>query len=48
MRTPFWEEKKYSAYVDVNCAVHSFGLRAGEQVQPTLCGSIGIAIDVFN
>lgn len=40
--------KKYSAYVDVNCAVQSFGLRATEQAQPILFGSIGIAIDVFN
>lgn len=42
------KKKKNSAYVDVNYAVHSFGLRAGEQAWPTSFGSIVIAIDVFN
>lgn len=45
---PFWGGKRDSAYVDVNCTVHSFGLRAGEQPQPTVFGGIGRAIDGFN
>lgn len=34
--------------MDVNCTVHSFGLRAGEQAQLTVFGGIGTAIEGFN
>lgn len=34
--------------MDVNCSVHSFGLKAEEQAQATVFGGVGTAIDVFN